>query len=114
MKEATARIRSTGRSKQPAEASSRHQWPNIRLEPSVTTAAISKSLGDNFEKPACFVDFPLLDGGFPLLVPPAKASDKNPLMVPSGAQVRPLQNCRFVILNCNLHYFWDLERQSPM
>ena len=32
----------------------------------------------------------------------------------AGPQVRPSQNCRFVILsNGNLHYFWDLERGNP-
>lgn len=76
------------------------------------------NLGENFEKTKNgFVDFLLNDDrGFPICVLEAKKEDLHPLVGKEQARrYAKSLNVRFVILsNGNLHYFWDLEKGSPV
>ena len=70
-----------------------------------------------FEKTQGFNDFLLLDakGFFPFLVLEAKSrTEPARRQGTEPPQIPPNPRCRFVILsNCNLHYFWDMERSKP-
>ncbi|NMF07861.1 DEAD/DEAH box helicase family protein [Clostridium beijerinckii] len=76
------------------------------------------NLGENFEKTKNgFVDFLLNDDrGFPICVLEAKKEDLHSLVGKEQARrYAKSLNVRFVILsNGNLHYFWDLEKGSPV
>ena len=90
---------------------------NILLENNVKiTENALNEMGEDFEKTKNgYIDFLLLDHqGFPCIVLEAKAEDKNPLFGKEQARKYAIsQNFRFVILsNGNIHYFWDIERES--
>lgn len=92
---------------------------NIQLEPNVKLRREQvDALGENFETVKNgFVDFLLLnEKGFPLVVLEAKSGDKHPLVGKEQARTYAQSlKCRFVILsNGDSHYFWDLERGSPV
>jgi type I restriction enzyme R subunit len=92
---------------------------NIVLE---NNAKITESqvdaFGVNFETTKNgFIDFLLLDKkGFPFIVLEAKSEDKHALAGKEQARkYAQSQHCRFIILsNGNSHYFWDLQRGSPV
>ena len=91
---------------------------NIALEAGVKY----KDLGDDFENAVTSdgrrgsVDFMLLDKDKkPLVVLEAKRKDIEPLAAKEQAR-NYARNCgaRFVILiNCNIHYFWDTKHGNP-
>jgi type I restriction enzyme R subunit len=91
---------------------------NIVLENNIKiTKKNLDEFGNDFEKTENgFTDFLLLDEkSFPFVIVEAKSEDKNPLDGKEQARkYARSQNVRFVILlNGNLHYFWDLERGNP-
>jgi type I restriction enzyme R subunit len=120
MKEATARIKIN----KLLEAAGWRFFPegnkpaNIQLESTIKiTPEKLDSYGENFETVKTgYIDFLLLnEAGYPFIILEAKSEGKSPL---SGKELArkyaKSQDCRFVILsNCNLHYFWDLERGDP-
>ncbi len=90
---------------------------NVILENNVKLSKQSlEDWGEDFEKTKNgFVDYLLLDEkGFPLIVLEAKSETKNPLVGKEQARKYATSlNCRFIILsNGNLHYLWDLKRET--